>query len=120
MPNENAPEAHASDNHVVELEKKLKGEGEKHAFQKKRADSLEKALAAALTISEQRQAEIDRLRSVVEIAASSAVLPQGDVVILNGETHDVVGTFRADNTFMPVKQGYCDEGVTLVAIGKPH
>ena len=53
------------------------------------------------------------------VAAPPASLPS-NAVFLDGVQYEIHGTFRADNTFSEVKRGHCEEGVTLVAISRPH
>lgn len=109
-----APDGTPVDPRVAELEALLKEQTEKHNFQKKRADGLQKSLDAAITRIDERQKVIDGLRE------TTGTNDGHDHVILAGVAHEIIGTFRADNTFSEVKRGHCDEGVTLVAIGKPH
>lgn len=93
---------------IKQLQTQLKDQTEKHNFQQKRANRLEsdlnkeKMLNASLTV------------------ATEKASPVHDCVVLDGIEYDVVATFRADSTFVEVKRGHCNEGVTLVAIGKPH
>lgn len=98
---------------IAQLEGLLKEQTEKHLFQKKRADSFEKGLAGATARLDDCQSKIDQLQQ----SARDALV---DAVVLGGVTYDITGTYRADNTFSEVKRGHCEEGVTLVAIGKPH
>lgn len=98
---------------VAELTKKLKTETDKHAFQKRRADGLQKSL-------DEQQATIDTLRRDLAAKEATAVRPPASAVVLDGEIHPIIGMFRADNTFNEVKRGNCPEGVTLVAIDKTH
>lgn len=104
-----APATDPTADAVADLTKRLKTESEKHAFQKKRADGLEKTL-------KEREVELEaatKKQAALETAG-------GRMVFLDGEAHEVIGVFRADNTFTDVKRGYCPEGATLVAIAKPH
>ena len=85
------------------------------------------------------QAEVDALKkeagdSAQELAGASkkiklleeqlkkqkSAVPTGDCVIFEGKTYEIKGHFRADNTFVEVKRGHCDEGCTLIAIARPH
>lgn len=88
------------------LEAQVKALSEKHSFQKKRADRLESDVAKLA----KRQAEDETVAK-----ANSA-----DHVVFDGKTYPVIGDFRADNTFAEVKRGHCPEGVTLIAIDRPH
>jgi hypothetical protein len=107
------------DTRVKELEADLKSMTGRHTFQKNRADRSEEAvkaltqsLEAASSLSTDLVSELDSLRN--------SASPKGTHVVLDGVRHDVIGAFRADNTFVEVKRGYCPEGVTLVAIDKKH
>ena len=84
----------------------LKSANEKHSFQKKRADKVEADLARVL----HTHAEDEAVNQV----------PTGDYASFGGTTYAIIGDFRADNTFAEVKRGYCPEGITLLAINKPH
>lgn len=99
---------------IEQLQAQLKEQTEKHNFQKKRAEALEKSLTGAIAKVDERQKAIDDLREQTGSADGH------DHVILGGVAHEIIGTFRADSTFVEVKRGHCEEGVTLVAIGKPH
>lgn len=60
-----------------------------------------------------------------EIAAlnkklSKNKMPTGNYAVFNGTTYEIIGDYRADNTFAEVKRGNCDEGITLLAIQKVH
>lgn len=43
-------------------------------------------------------------------------LPEGDFVVFGGLLYKITGNYRADNTFVEVKRGYCHEGSTLLSI----
>lgn len=77
-----------------DLERELTELRGKHDFQRKRADKAEGQLRRATPAQD------------------------GDRVVLGGQIHRVINCFRADNTFVEVKRGHCDEGITLVAIDK--
>jgi hypothetical protein len=96
----------SADDRIKELEAQLQAVEATHTAQATRGDELEKKLKAA-------NARADK-------AEAQAKGPQGNHVILDGQCHKVIGVFRADNTFVEVKRGHCDEGVTLVAIDKVH
>lgn len=106
-----AEETETTDLRVAELQALLKEQTEKHSFQTKRADDLEKRLKIAAAAVRKYEAA----RGQLEVAA-----PTGDRVVLGGLDYMITGTFRADNTFVEVKRGHCEEGVTLIAIDKVH
>lgn len=105
-----AEDTETTDLRVAELQALLKEQTEKHSFQAKRADDLEKRLKIAAAAVRKYEATL----GVREAAA-----PVGDRVVLGGLNYAIAGTFRADNTFVEVKRGHCEEGITLVAINKP-
>lgn len=94
------------DARIADLEAKLKATSERLDFQKKRALKLEAALKE---LSERPAA-----------APPGAEERYGFAVYLDGVRCQVLGDFRADNTFVEVKRGHCPEGVTLLAIDKIH
>lgn len=53
-----------------------------------------------------------------EPAAPAA--PEGNYAVFEGQTYKITGDFRADSTYSEVKKGHCHEGVTLLAIERPH
>lgn len=72
-------------------------------------------------IAKNADVKIDALKKKLrEAQAASAVPTQGDIVYLGGVAYQVLGTYRADNTFAEVKRGYVNEGSTLVNIAKEH
>lgn len=94
-----------TEDRIKELEAQLQAVEATHTAQAKRGDELEKRvkdLNAKLKVSEAHQ----------------TARPTGNHVVLAGKTYAVLDTFRADNTFVEVKKGHCDEGITLVAIQK--
>ncbi len=106
MANENQAAVDPRDERITQLETELKASNDRHELQRKRATKLE--------------AELGRLqRKSAEDEAASA-RPSGDYVQFRGATYDIIGDFRADNTFAEVKRGHCPEGVTLIAIDKTH
>lgn len=105
-----APAVDPRDARITDLESKLSAEAETHAFQTNRGDALQKQLDAA-------NAQIKDLQAK---AKKGAAAPPADGVYIGGTRHDIIGNFRADNTFVEVKRGHCPEGVTLVAIAKNH
>lgn len=70
----------------------------------------------------QLQAQVAELQAQLKAAKSKKgpQLLEGDYVSWRGEVHQIIGDFRADNTFAEVKRGHCPEGVTLLAIARPH
>lgn len=42
--------------------------------------------------------------------------PEENYVMLDGKRYSIRGMYRADNTFVDVKRGYCHEGNTLIEI----
>lgn len=70
-------------------------------------------------ISDGYESRVEKLQAALDRAKASGGQPS-DGVYIGGERHEVLGTFRADNTFVAVKQGFCPEGVTLVAIDRAH
>lgn len=84
---------------------------------------LQKAIDDSAAVQKDANAVIDALTKklkAVSAKPAAPAAPAGDAVVLGGVRHAILGTFRADNTFAPVKQGFCEEGITLVAIAKVH
>jgi len=98
------------DTRIAELEALLKEQTDKHSYQTKRADDLEKRLKVAAAA----------VRKYETARAAEAEATASDRVVLDGQEHRIIGAFRADSTFVEVKRGHCPEGVTLVAIDKTH
>lgn len=88
------------DARIAQLEAELKSASGKLDLQRKRAEKLEAMLRT-------QKSESLPIRSGFEVR-------------VDGVEYHVLGDFRADNTFAEVKRGHCPEGVTLVAIDKPH
>lgn len=66
-------------------------------------------------------AKIADLKEQLRVATDRPTLALSEgYAMFQGQTYKIVGDYRADNTFVPVKQGYCDEGLTLLAIDKVH
>lgn len=112
------------DARITELETRLTAVEKTHAFQAERADKLEVELKAANEkhdFQKKRAGKLEAALKDVQITAKVApVAGSGITVAIDGVTQTVIGNFRADNTFAEVKRGHCPEGVTLVAIDRPH
>lgn len=101
---------------IKELEAQLKAVEDTHVFQAKRGDDLEAQLRDAQGRHEFQRKRADRAEA--KLKSQPAAASSKDCVLLDGAAYDIIGTFRADNTFVEVKRGHCDEGTTLVAIKK--
>ena len=101
------------DARISELESQLKSVESTHAFQAERADGLEQELKK---LDEKYQFWKKRAGKLEAQSKSRA----GISVTIDGQVQNVIGDYRADNTFVEVKRGFCPEGVTLIAIDKIH
>lgn len=101
MANDNSNQVDPRDARIAELEAQL-------ADNAKQIDSLTKDLSAS-------QAAADRLTKKLGAAKSA---PTGNVVMLEGKSYVVLGTYRASPTWDEVKKGHVEEGRTLVAIDR--
>lgn len=118
------------DARIKELETQLMAVEKTHAFQAERADKLEADLKVANEKLLLQKKRADKLMADISAKAASEqtkdqkpageALSQGNVVFFRGVAYPIIGDFRADNTFAEVKRGHCPEGVTLVAIDRPH
>jgi len=102
---------------IVELQAQLKAVEDTHAFQAKRGDELETKLGDLQAKHDFQRKRADKAEATLKIRQTAVPTDQ---VILGGVSYGIVGTFRADNTFVEVKRGHCEEGATLVAIDKVH
>lgn len=108
MPESNETKVTPAVDPSKDLKEKL--EAELLASLKAENEGLKKDLKAA-------EHRVDMLEKKLKAAKSA---PMGDVVYLNGVSHSVVKTVRANHTFDEVKKGYVPEGCTLVVIEAPH
>jgi hypothetical protein len=107
--------AKATEDRIRELEGQLQAVEATHTAQAKRGDDLEATLKEMHAKHEFQRKRADKAEAKLKLAPGS---PAGDHVVLEGRVYPIVGSFRADNTFVEVKRGHCDEGITLVAIQK--
>ena len=103
---------------LTEAQSKLKG----FEALASRADELNRKASAFEDRVKSFEAEVLDFETKREKSSQGpdALVGDGGSVFWNGEYHQVIGTYRADNTFVEVKRGHCPEGVTLIAISKSH
>lgn len=73
-----------------------------------------------ITSFENRIKELEKKNADLVKKSKTLSVPSGDYVVFKGETHQIIGDFRADANFDQVKKGHCDEGITLIAIARLH
>jgi chromosome segregation ATPase len=100
------------DDRTKELEAQLQAVEATHTAQAKRGDELERKLKDAQGKLEFQRKRADKLEALAKLAEES------NFVALEGKSYPIKGVFRADSTFVEVKRGHCDEGVTLIAIDR--
>ncbi len=76
-------------------------------------ESLKKKLDEANALVKMLQADLKKVKSLPQV-------PEGDYASFKGVIYNIIGDYRADNTFAEVKRGNCFEGVTLLAIERQH
>ena len=79
---------------------------------KKIVDSQADAIKGLVEQNDELHSEIDRIGKAGRL--------EGDYASWKGEIYPIVGDYRADNTFHHVKTRDCEEGLTLLAIPRPH
>lgn len=62
----------------------------------------------------------DLERKLKKAVAAKDSLPEGDYAKFKGVIYQIIGDFRSDSTYSEVKRGHCPEGITLLAIERPH
>ncbi len=70
--------------------------------------------------NKQAHDEIEKLRADLKKAKAGRAAPEGNYAVFKGQTYPIIGDFRADQNFTEVKKGHCEEGITLLAIQRPH
>lgn len=105
-----------AEDRVRELEAQLQAVEATHTAQAKRGDDLERELTDVKNKHEFQRKRADKLEAQLKRTAPES--PRGDHAVVGGKSYPIVGSFRADNTFVEVKKGHCDEGLTLLAIDK--
>lgn len=108
MPSDKDKDTTVVDTAVLTHEQKIKELTDKVA-------ALEADNAA---LAKSAETQIDSLK--LQLKERATAQPSGDYAVFGGVTYKIIGDFRADNTFSEVKKGHCDEGITLLAIERPH
>lgn len=122
MPNDiTAPEAPAATTMILTFEQKCKELQAEVTALRAEKEAETAALAQDLASAKQRIVELEKKNAdLLKKVKATRELPEGDYASWKGEIYPIVGDFRADNTFHHVKTRDCDEGLTLLAIPRPH